>query len=106
VTEQETELKPLSKKHQRVLDEYLICFVMVDAFHKVYPNITRESARSSASRLFMDVNFQEHLQARLDEVHMGAMEALKLQADIARGDITQLMEVTSVGFNLDMEKAR
>lgn len=39
-------------------------------------------------------------------VQMSADEALQLNADIARGDIGQVMDVSSVGFNLDMEKAQ
>lgn len=101
-----TDLKPLSKKHQRVLNEYLICFKQAEAYQRVYPNVTWDSARSLSSKLFADVNFSAHLQARLDEVQMGVNEALKLTADIARGDIAQLMDVSSVGFNLDMGKAQ
>ena len=37
---------------------------------------------------------------------MSADEALKLTADIARSDIAQLMDVSSMGFNLDMSKAK
>jgi phage terminase small subunit len=100
------ELKPLSKKHQRVLDEYLICFNQTRAYQKIYPKTTYDSAKALASNLFTDVNFSAHLQARLNEAHMQADEALKLMTDIARGDIAQLMEVSSVGFNLDMSKAQ
>lgn len=85
------ELKPLSKKHQRVLDEYIICFVQWRAYKVVYPKSSDEVARTLASRLFADDNFNAHLLARLNESHMSANEALKLTADIARGDITELL---------------
>lgn len=97
------ELKPLNKKHQKVLDEYLLCFNQWRAYKTAFPKVTDESARSLSSKLFADVNFSAHLSARLDEVHMGADEALKLQADIARGDITQFF--TPFG-NLDFDKLR
>jgi len=87
VTDKPNKLKPLSKKHQRVLDEYVKCFNQYDAYSTVYTKTTYDSAKASATRLFTDVNFKEHLQARLDEIHIGANEALKLQADIARGNI-------------------
>ena len=96
-----SELKPLSKKHQRVLNEYLLCFKQVEAYQKVYPKATYDSAKALASNLFTDINFSAHLQSRLDEAHMSADEALKLQADIARGDITQFF--TPIG-NLDFDK--
>lgn len=102
----DNELKPLSKKHQRVLDEYLICFNQTKAYQKVYPKATYESAKALASNLFTNVNFSAHVIARLEEAHMGADEALKLMADIARGDIAKVMDVSSVGFNLDMSKAQ
>lgn len=102
----EVKLKPLSKKHQRVLDEYLLVFNQTRAYQKVYTKSAYDSARSLASDLFANTNFAAHVIARLDEAHMSADEALKLTADIARGDVAQLMEVSSVGFNLDMSKAQ
>jgi phage terminase small subunit len=100
------ELKPLSKKHQRVLDEYLVCFKQVAAYQKVYPNAGYDSAKAASTRLFTDDNFAAHLQSRLDEVHMGANEALKLLADMARGDIGEFMETTTMGFELDIDAAK
>lgn len=96
-----TELQPLSKKHQRVLNEYFLSFNQTAAYMKVYPKTTYESARTAAARLFAGDNFLGHVTARLNEAHMSADEALKLQADIARGDITQFF--TPIG-NLDFDK--
>ena len=81
------ELKPLSKKHQQVLSEYLLCWSQWKAYHKIYPSVTPESARVMSSKLFADANFSAHLKARLDEVHMSADEALKLLAQIAHADM-------------------
>ena len=100
------ELTPLSKKHQVVLDNYLILFHQTKAYMAAYPHATEMSARTAAARLFADDNFSKHLQARLSEVHMSADEALKLTADIARGDVASLMEITSVGGILDLKKAQ
>jgi len=94
------ELKPLNKKHEMVLSEYLICFNQWKAYKKAYPKVTDESARSLSSVLFADLNFSAHLQARLNEAHMSADEALKLMADIARGDVTEF--ITPLG-NLDID---
>ena len=95
-----SDLKPLNKKQKRVLDEYLICFVQWKAYKVAYPDSSDEVCRTSSSRLFADANFQAHLQARLNEAHMSADEALKLTADIARGDITEF--ITPYG-NLDID---
>ena len=105
VIDKPKELKPLSKKHRRFLDEYLICFNATQAYLAVYPGSSYEASRVSASNLLAKPNIKAWLQTKLDEVHMGADEALKLTADIARGDVAQLMDVTSMGFMLDMKKA-
>jgi hypothetical protein len=42
----------------------------------------------------------------LEEKHMSAEEAMERISDIARGDVAKLMDVSSVGFNLDMAKAQ
>lgn len=97
------ELKPLNRKQQKVLDEYLVSFNQWRAYKSAFPKVTDESARSLSSKLFAEVNFSAHLTARLNDVHMSADEALKLQADIARGDITQFF--TPLG-NLDFDRLR
>ena len=103
---EEKQLKSLSKVNQKILDEYLLCFNQWKAYKKGHPNVTDESARTLSSKLFADVNFAGHLAARLNEVHMSADEALKLLADMARGDIGQFMETTSMGFELDVDAAK
>jgi hypothetical protein len=95
------ELKPLSKKHKLVQDKYLVYLNQEKAYSEVYPDASPDSAKASASRLFTDVNFRAHLEARLCEAHLTADEALKLQADIARGDITEFF--TGYG-NIDWDK--
>jgi len=84
---EEKELKPLSKVNQKILDEYLICFNQWKAYKKGHPKVTDESARTLSSRLFADVDFSAHLTARLNEVHMSADEAMKLQSDLAHVDV-------------------
>jgi hypothetical protein len=105
VMSKKNELKPLSKKHQRVLDEYLLCFNQTAAYRKVYPKTTYDSARTLSSNLFANVDFLDHLKFRLDEVHMSADEALKLMADIARGDVADFMAIGTMGFSLDLQAA-
>lgn len=86
------EIKPLSKKHKRVLDEYLVCFKQVDAYQKVYPSTTYDSAKAAASKLFTSVNFSAHLKERLDEAQMSADEAIKRLSDMARGDVGEFID--------------
>ena len=94
----------LNKRQQVFIDEYLKCFNGAEAARRA--GYSESRARITASELLADSNISEQIKARLNEVHMSADEALKLTADIARGDIAQLMDISSVGFRLDMSKAK
>ncbi len=100
------ELKPLSKKHQRFVDEYLKTFHQTNAYLVVYPRSSPEAARANAARLIATDNIKAEIQARLAEVHMSADEALKLTADIARGDIGDFLAIGKMGFSIDLDGAR
>lgn len=100
------ELKPLSKKHQKFVNEYLQCFNATRAYLLVYPSSTTDAARANAARLIATDNVKGEIQQRLEEVHMSADEALKLMAEIARGDIADFMSIGSMGFSLDLDAAR
>ena len=100
------ELKPLSKKHQLFVDYYLQCFNATQAYLRVYPSSSTDAARANAARLIATDNVKAAIQERLAEVHMSADEALKLQADIARADVGDIMEPTTFGYNFDMKKAK
>ena len=100
---EENPLKPLNKAQQVFVSEYLKCFNGTEAYSRAYPSAKRDSARANAAELLAKPSIKEEITARLAEVHMGADEALKLQADIARGDITQFF--TPLG-NLDFDRLR
>ncbi len=102
--DEQEEIAPLTKAQKVFVDEYLICFNGTAAYLKAYPKTkSRESARASASRLLTKVNVKAEIQNGLAEIHMSAEEALKLQADIARGDITEFF--TPLG-NIDFDALR
>lgn len=98
----ETRLTP---KQRVFVDKYVQCFnaskAAREAGYKDNANL-----HTNATKLLQNTTIQTAIQERLADVHMSADEALKLMADIARGDIAQLMDVSSVGFNLDMAKAK
>ena len=87
------ELKPLSKKHQAFVDHWLSCFNGTEAYLKVYPKTTREAARANAARLIATDSVQAEIKARSDEFNLSVNEALKLNADIARADMSELFRV-------------
>jgi len=93
--------KPLSRKHQRFVNEYLQTFNATRAYMRVYPKASYDTAMANSAKLLGSTKVSEHVTERLNEAHMSADEALKLQAEIARGDITQFF--TSIG-NLDFDK--
>jgi len=100
----EGKLKPLNDKQEVFVSEYLICFNATDAYSRAYPKAKRASARANASELLTKANIKAEINRRLEAVHMGADEALKRMADIARGDITEF--ITPIGaFDIESVKA-
>lgn len=93
MSEESKELEPLSKKHQRVQDEYLICWNQTEAYKTAYPSVSHASAKASAARLFADVNFQAHLKARLAEIQMSADEALARNTQVGRADMSTFFKI-------------
>lgn len=96
-------LKPLNKAQQVFVSEYLKCFNGTEAYSRAYPKAKRDSARACAADLLALPSIKAEIESRLVEIHMSADEALKLQADIARGDLTEFF--TPYG-NLDFDKLR
>ncbi len=95
------EKKPLTRKQQVFIDEYLLCFNGAEAARRA--GYSEKTARTIAANLLAEVNISEQIQARLSEIHMSADEALKRLADMARGDIGQFMDRLG---SLDIQAAR
>lgn len=99
-----SEEKPkLSKADEVFVSEYLLGFNATSAYKKAHPSVKDTTAASNGWRLLRKAEIQAAIKERLDEVHMGADEALKLLADIARGDVTEF--ITPFG-NIDIDKIR
>lgn len=98
---EETPKKTLTRKQQVFIDEYLKCFNGAEAARRA--GYSEKTARTIASDLLSEVDISEQIQARIAEVHMSADEALKLTADIARGDIGDLIDDNGL---LDIRTAR
>jgi hypothetical protein len=81
------ELKPLSKKHQRFVAEYLNCFNGTQAYMKVYPNASPETARANASELLTKTNISAAIDEQKNMVLMQADEAFKNLSDIANSNM-------------------
>jgi phage terminase small subunit len=98
-----TDEKQLSKPDEVFVSEYLLGFNATAAYKKAHPKAKDTTAASNGWKLLRKTEIQDAIKARLDEVHMSANEALKLTADIARGDITEF--ITPFG-NLDIDVLR
>jgi phage terminase small subunit len=101
-----SDLKPLSKKHQRFVAEYLKSFNGTRAYMAVYPKSSYEAAMVSASELLRNPKVSEAIDTQKNNVLMQADEAMRIMSEIARGDIGDFMSVNSMGFELDMQAAR
>jgi len=96
--------KKLNRAQEVFISEYLLCFNATEAYSRAYPKAKRTSAGANGHELLKNPEISNRIQERLSEVHMGADEALKLLADMARGDLTEFM--TSFGaIDLDAIKA-
>lgn len=97
---EDKQAKKLTKAQEVFIDEYLLCLNATDAYLKAYPKVSRETAATNGSRLLRNAQIREEIERRFAERHMSANEALALQANIARGDITEF--ITPLG-QIDVE---
>jgi hypothetical protein len=81
--------KPLSKKHQRFVNEYLKRWNGTRAYMAVYPKAQYESALRSASELLTKPDIAAVIAERIKESQMSADEAMEILAAHARGDMGQ-----------------
>lgn len=90
----------LNKKQQLFVDYYLQSFNATDAARRAgYGSkaLNVASVRTQGYLLVHNEEIKKEIQERLDEVHMSADEALKLLANIARGDLGDFITVEKNG---------
>ena len=94
----------MNRKQQIFVDEYLKCWNASEAARKA--GYSKKTAGAIGSENLTKPEILEEIQARLKASHMSADEALDLLSAQARGDMAKLMDVSGMGFNLDMQKAQ
>jgi hypothetical protein len=105
--ETQLEVIELSPRDLETLDLYFTNgYNATKAWMTTHPDSSYDAARANSARWIAKDNIKSEIARRLEEKHMSAEEAMERISDIARGDISQLMDVSSVGFNLDMAKAK
>lgn len=100
------ELKPLSKKDLATLAKYFEMWNGTRAWMHTHPKCSYNAARANASEWLAKPNIKAAIEEKLSELQMSADEALKLQTDIARGDMGEFLDVNGIGFNLDLHDAK
>ena len=97
------EVKPLSRKHEKFINEYLKCWNGTRAYMRVYPKAAYMSAAANASDLLKNANIAAAIAERIKESQMSADEALEILAAQARGDIGQFADRLG---QLDLQAAK
>jgi primosomal protein N' len=101
------ELAELSIRDVDTLREYYSNgYNATRAWMVTHPDASYESAKANASRWLTKANVKAEVERHLSEIRMSAEEAAARITDIARGDISELMDVSGMGFSLDMKKAK
>ena len=98
-----TEGKPLSRKHEKFINEYLKCWNGTRAYMRVYPKAAYMSAAAGASEFLKNPKISAAITERMNEAHMSADEALEILSAQARGDIGQFADRLG---QLDLQAAK
>ena len=93
-----------TNRQEIFISEYLKCWNAAEAARRAGYSV--KTAREIGYENLTKPDIQAEIKARLDAAHMSADEALVLLAAQARGDVAELMDITSMGFSLDMAKAK
>ena len=87
---------PLTNKQRVFVNEYLRDFNATQA--ALRSGYSPKTARIIASQNLSKLYIAEEIKRLIDEKIMGSDEALTRLSDIARGDIADLMDITTMGY--------
>ena len=94
----------LTPRRQAFVEEYLRCWNATEAArHAGYSNKT---ARQQGARLLTNVHIQELIKQRASEIAMTTDEVLLRFAEQARSDMGNFMDIGSMSYRLDLNKAK
>jgi phage terminase small subunit len=85
-----TKLPKLRLKYAEFIDNYFekdVEFNATEAYHRTYPNASRETARRNGHLILTRADIQAHIEARFAERRMGTNEAVDILTQQARGNI-------------------
>lgn len=96
-------------RHEKFIEEYLVCMNGTLAWQLAYPNSSYEVAAASASRLLRNVKIKAELEKRFSEEVMGKKEVLKRLRDQANATLHPFVKVDDDGhiyFNFKDKEAK
>jgi phage terminase small subunit len=92
----------MNNKQEAFIREYLQDFNKTKA--AIRAGYSEKTARAQGCRLFTNADIADEIKARIAEKTMSSEEVLNRLADMARGDLADLMDVKSSGFTLELMK--
>jgi phage terminase small subunit len=76
----------MKPRHQLFINEYIACYLnATEAYSRVYPNATRETARRNGHELLTNTDIAEEIKRRIGEATMGSDEVLMRLREQAQG---------------------
>lgn len=93
----------LTDEEKIFIDEYLLTLDYVHAAMRI--GTKKPYARSKGWTILQRPHIKKEIEARLLESHMSVNEALRRQADIARGDIGDFLAIAKDDFSIDLREA-
>ncbi len=90
----------MNNKQEAFIREYLQDFNKTKA--AIRAGYSEKTARAQGSRLFTNADIAGEIKARIAEKTMSSEEVLNRLADMGRGDLADLMDVTPSGFTLEL----
>lgn len=94
----------MTNRKRVFVSEYLIDFNATRAALRA--GYSAKTAYSQGSRLLKDVDILNEIRERLDERAMSAGEIIDRLTTHARGDMGDFIDIESMSFSLDLEKAK
>jgi hypothetical protein len=96
----------LSVKHRAFVDSlFLHNLNATEAYCDVYGS-DRKTGAVNASKLLTNTNIKNEVSRRLEERAMQADEIIDRLSQHARGDMGDFLSIESMGFNIDLAKAK
>jgi phage terminase small subunit len=92
----------MNNKQEAFVNEYLKDHNGTQA--AIRAGYSKKTARTIASQLLAILDISEAIKARIAEKTMSSDEVLTRLADMGRGDLADLMDVTTSGFTLELMK--